>query len=249
MKYQIHNVVHSFCQPIFAQFQNFDFVYHMTIQSALKWLEIPQIDSLNLEILKKNYHHLARKYHPDRGGKADDFIAFREAYTFLQEYLINPNKEKFRHQETPPYTQSKTSSNIPNFDEISQELASYKRAYNDSKNLAQNYEKMINLQIKIISQFQENSTQITGAYKTYADNLRAILDEEVAKLKKQYGGTIWGNLIGRKNMTEAEYYTSYNQLVDEYNKLRQKANDDYTANLINEQQNLINQIIELINNV
>jgi Skp family chaperone for outer membrane proteins len=218
----------------------------MTIESALGWLEIPKIELLNIEILKKNYHHLARKYHPDRGGKADDFIAFREAYTFLQEYLINPNKKKFRKTEESAYTQSKTSSNVPNFEE---ELKSYKRAYSDSKNLAQDYEKMINHQIKKIGEFQENSTQITEAYKTYTEKLREILDEEVAKLKKEYGGTIWGNLIGKKTLTEGQYYANYNQLVDEYNKLRQKADDDYTQNLINEQQTLINKIIELINNV
>ena len=52
-------------------------------------LEIPQED-FNMDLLKKNYHKMCFKHHPDKGGDSDHFKLVQEAY----EVLSDDNKRK-----------------------------------------------------------------------------------------------------------------------------------------------------------
>ncbi len=55
--------------------------YLKKIEEARKVLALPQIITRNLLI--KHYKHLARKYHPDKGGDEEKFKKLREAYEIL----------------------------------------------------------------------------------------------------------------------------------------------------------------------
>jgi len=55
------------------------------IQMALDTLELPTY--IQKEDLKKQYHFLAKKNHPDIGGDAVVMEKLNEAYTFLMNYI------------------------------------------------------------------------------------------------------------------------------------------------------------------
>ncbi|MCB4774780.1 MAG: J domain-containing protein [Sulfurovum sp.] len=60
------------------------------IEEALEVLEMPKF--ITQKDLKKQYHFLARKYHPDLGGDAEKMEVLNNAYKILIRYI-----EDFRY--------------------------------------------------------------------------------------------------------------------------------------------------------
>ena len=208
------------------------------LEAALRWFGLQHIKNVTLDDLKKRYHHLAQMYHPDKGGSSDDFIKLREAYTFLQDYLANPrSEEKSRGGE-------KTE-----FDGIFEELHRYKKAFASSQVKIHEYETMISSQINLISGFQSNLQSGINFGKNQDGRLRSVLDEELEKLKKQYNSSWWKQPLGIKTMSESDYNYRYNALIDEFNNIKQKQDDEYIDNLLSLYRGLVNQIVDIINTV
>lgn len=55
------------------------------IKMALEKLELPTL--IQKEDIKKQYHFLAKKNHPDKGGDADVMEQLNHAYTLLMKYI------------------------------------------------------------------------------------------------------------------------------------------------------------------
>jgi len=60
------------------------------IERALDILELPKL--ITKDDIKKQYHFLAKKHHPDVGGNIEDMEQINSAYTFLMKYI-----EEFRY--------------------------------------------------------------------------------------------------------------------------------------------------------
>ncbi len=60
------------------------------IENALDILELPKL--INKEDIKKQYHFLAKKNHPDLGGDIKEMEEINYAYKFLMKYI-----EEFRY--------------------------------------------------------------------------------------------------------------------------------------------------------
>ena len=60
------------------------------IENALDTLGLPKL--INKEDIKKQYHFLAKKNHPDLGGDAKDMEQVNYAYKLLMKYI-----EEFRY--------------------------------------------------------------------------------------------------------------------------------------------------------
>ena len=71
----------------------------MNLLTALDILELPE--KYTPEMLKKNYHLMARKYHPDKNKESnanDKFLKVSEAYEFLNSpNLLQPNLPNFNN--------------------------------------------------------------------------------------------------------------------------------------------------------
>jgi len=60
------------------------------IREALEILGLPTL--VTREDIKKQYRHLAKKYHPDRGGRPEEMEKINQAYALLIDYI-----EQFRY--------------------------------------------------------------------------------------------------------------------------------------------------------
>jgi len=60
------------------------------IERALDILELPKL--ITKDDIKKQYHFLAKKNHPDLGGSIERMEQINTAYTFLMKYI-----EEFRY--------------------------------------------------------------------------------------------------------------------------------------------------------
>ncbi len=57
----------------------------LKIREALETLALPTL--VTEEDIKKQYRHLAKKYHPDQGGDAREMEKINQAYTLLTSYI------------------------------------------------------------------------------------------------------------------------------------------------------------------
>ncbi len=57
------------------------------LRHALEVLELPVM--VSFEEIKKRYHELSRKYHPDFNHKEDKMRALNEAYALLKHYIFH----------------------------------------------------------------------------------------------------------------------------------------------------------------
>jgi len=60
------------------------------IENALDILALPKL--ISKEDIKRQYYFLAKKYHPDIGGKAEKMEQLNRAYKILMKYI-----EEFRY--------------------------------------------------------------------------------------------------------------------------------------------------------
>lgn len=210
----------------------------MNLKLALDWFGLRDIRSVTFDGLKKNYHHLAQKYHPDKGGSSDDFIKLREAYTFLQDYIANPGtREESR------------SSQDSEFENVFKDLDRYKKAFAHSQVKIHDYEAMISSQINLISNFHSNLELGISFGKNQDSRLRNVLDEELEKLKSKHNSNWWKQPLGIKTMSDSDYNYQYNAYVDEFNDIKRKQDEEYVDNLLLLYKELVNRIVNIINTV
>jgi DnaJ domain len=215
----------------------------MDLQNALKWLEIPKIDGLDLISLKKKYRKLTLKYHPDKGGKTADFIQLQAAYNFLQDCIKYPYSHK-ADQESAHSQKSNSQSYSGSQTNSSNDIEFYKRQIDQLQKSNQNYQNIINLQIKAIKQFCNNLDQINSQSNRYSSNLGKLLDDELAKINKKYKSGWWKEIIGMNSMSKNDLIYYQNQLINEHNRLLSKSqNESLEANYL-AYQKVVSEIVQ-----
>ena len=78
----------------------------MNLDETLMMLQISKEDLNDIDLikLKKKYHELALKYHPDKGGDVKDFQKLNDAYNNLTSILLNKlNHSPNKHDDVKKY--------------------------------------------------------------------------------------------------------------------------------------------------
>jgi hypothetical protein len=201
-----------------------------TLEMSLAKLGFSVIEELDQTSLKKAYHHLAQKHHPDKGGEEKEFILLRECYVFLRDYFDNPSR--FKEQE---------KSIERDFEKEIQGLNEY---ISKLQTRISEYEMMIDTQVSHINQARPHLYQVADHYEHSFDQLNVWYQEKQVLLKKKYESGIMDILLARKKLSDREYVSLNNQLVENYNKQAIKFEREYSKKVIQVYQDLTKKIIE-----
>jgi DnaJ-class molecular chaperone len=207
-------------------------MHQLTLQMSLNTLGFSSLDGVDQTILKRKYHRLAQKKHPDKGGDEKEFILLRECYIFLRDFLDNP-----------AYDDKHEASFERDFENEIQDLKDY--ISNLRKRIAE-YETMIDTQISYINQAQPQPQleQVTKHYEFSFNNLYIWYQQKQASLKKNYESGFVDILLARKKLSDQEYISLSNQLVENYNKQAIEIEREYSKKVIQVYRELTNKITE-----
>lgn len=205
----------------------------MDLQTALHWLELANLEGVDLLILKKKYRKLTLKYHPDKGGKTEDFVSLQAAYHFLQDCIKYPHSHK---------TNSRSNNYSSNND--TKDIEFYKQQIDELSRSNKNYQSLINSQIKIIKQFYNNLDQINSHSDKYNSQLGKLLDDELAKLDKKYKSGWWKGIVGMKSIDKNDLIMYQNILIVEHNDLLSKSQKENLQANFKEYKQVVDQIVQ-----
>jgi hypothetical protein len=213
----------------------------MNLELSLRWLEVNSLNELDAVLLKKIYRKLALKHHPDKGGKAEDFIMLKKAYLFALDY-IKPKTGNFDNR-----SGSQDFDSDGQYSQIQKDLEFYRSQYQSSLQSIQKYKETINFQVTKIREFQSQFNHINNEYKTLCVNLESTVKSQLQLIEKKYIGKWWQNLIGVNIMSKSEYVLSQNEIINAYNTRIQDAKDKYNNDILNCYEEIINKVIETLN--
>jgi hypothetical protein len=199
------------------------------LSSHLERLGFQSPDGLNPEKLKKRYQDLVKIYHPDKGGEEKVFIAVRESYIFVRDFLENPTIDF-----------NEDTSNESN---ITEEITQLHIYIESLKTHIQDYEAMINSQISAISRLKPELEDAHEMYVKSLETLKVWYSSEKQKLQKQYEKSWMDLLVGRQKMTKAEYIAYHNSLTETYNAEILKSEQKYSDKIIEIYQHLIGEVV------
>jgi curved DNA-binding protein CbpA len=205
-------------------------MHQPTLELSLAKLGFSTLVGLDHHTLKKAYHRLAQKHHPDKGGEEKEFILLRECYIFLRDCLDNPSR--FEEQEKP--LERDYEKEIQGLNEYISKL----------KNRISEYETMIDSQISTINKARPKLDQVANHYERSFDNLNQWYQEKQTLLKKNYESGFVDILLARKKLSDQEYISLNNQLVENYNKQAIEIEREYSKKVIEVYQNLTNDIVQ-----
>jgi curved DNA-binding protein CbpA len=205
-------------------------MHQPNLDLSLTKLGFSSLEGLDQTILKKAYHRLAQKHHPDKGGEEKEFILLRECYVYLREYLDHPSR--FTDQEKPLER---------DFDGEIQALKEYITKL--QKRIAE-YEMMIDMQISSINDARPRLDQVAEHYERSFESLNDWYHEKQSKLKKNYESGFMDILLARKKLSDHEYISLNNQLVENYNKQAIEIERGYSKKVIEVYRELTKRIID-----
>lgn len=204
----------------------------LSLESSLEFFNLKTLKDQSEESLHKIYKHLALKYHPDKGGKAEDFIKLRQAFVVLKQSLNNPAgttkgsnysakaNYHYDYQSTAKtendHLRNKIETQNQKINELTSRLNNYERAYEKILSGNSKYEDVFNLQIQVISFTQEQINNLVDEYNLKREKIQYYYDTKIGDLKKRENPGFWRTMIGTK-MEYSEYIEFHNQLIEEHN--------------------------------
>lgn len=176
----------------------------VTIDQAFAALQISK--SATIDEVKAAYKKMALITHPDRGGRAEDFIRIRAAYEILLEYYAtSPAPDEYDEVPIPSELKIIIDEIVANFRNIhgdsiqrikfsfSNLRAECSKKIDDSyiqdlQNFGYTFEKMVNTTVSsVISTTNSNVQGIMKAYdQWFSDSFREIYDELYSREKFQF---------------------------------------------------------------
>jgi curved DNA-binding protein CbpA len=205
-------------------------MHQPTLEMSLTKLGFSSIERLDQTKLKIAYHRLAQKHHPDKGGEEKEFILLRECYVFLRDLLDNPTH--FREQTKPEER------------DLEREVAELKKYVVRLQERIREYETMIDTQVSHINQARPHLEEVAKHYELSFDGLNDWYGKKTTLLKKNYQSGFVDILLARKKLSDQEYISLNNQLVENYNKQAIEIERGYSKKVIDVYRTLTDNIVE-----
>ena len=201
--------------------------------------------------LKHLYHELAGKYHPDKGGTAEEFIRLREAYTALKDAVRRGVRLEDRSETPPPADDAEPkprakSEATPNFDELWARYTRLQADYQELYRMHVKWDEAFNIQIKIINQTVNRINEYTKYYEHNYTSAERILNQQLRDLEEHYRRKWWEQLVPVPKLTEAQYVTRHNHLIEQYNAQIRTLNKRYNEQITGAYQQAFETFVELI---
>lgn len=220
----------------------------MTIAQALEIFELQTLYSQDDKSLKKIYYHLAQKYHPDKGGSFEQFVALQEAHLFLKKSL---GKSQYGNEENYQ-TEDKSS---PDFDlsEAYKDLESrFNRLREHFQNLilvVEKYENIFNAQINIINNSNGGVKNLVAKYHELKNDLKNKLDLELKRLKKRHHREWWEYILPTKKLSEQEYIIKSNHHIENFNLSNKALDEEFVSQMLKLYQRSFQDLVSLLSEV
>lgn len=243
----------------------------MNLESSLELFGLTSLEGQTDATLRKIYHQLAQKYHPDKGGSTAEFIKVRKAYVILKTAIINPESQtkeqkersdresKYYSSSNQKSTDSESRQNDDSkesgpkyqdyntqYDPFKKEYP-YQQAYKQAIEQVRKYENIFNSQIQTIKTTHTSINQLHERYIANRNNLQKSLDESLEDLEKKKGGKWWHGFAGVQPMDESFYIKQYNHYVQSFNSEVTKIDSEYQEDLSRIYERGFEQIIDLLN--
>lgn len=227
---------------------------------SLKLFELIGLESQTDETLRSQYRHLAKKYHPDTGGSAEEFIYLRQCYIFLKNKLQDPayktkNKYNFQTGNNPvsfsdKYSESdflrdKLKRSENEIQDFNIKLERFEQGFVNLMAEKTHYEEIMNQQIQIINQAKRHSLGLVEAYEVKKSKNTRYYKEKFAKLSNQHKPV---NTKNKKDISEYndDYIDEHNNLVDEYRESTQGIENEFHESVVKAYQMSFNEIMRLV---
>jgi len=226
----------------------------MNMEESLRLFSLPNLDGQSEQTLKKRYHLLAQKYHPDKGGSSEEFIALRKAYVYLRTAILDPSnsthkqREKY-YREKRYYDSDSSSSNATSEDSGStntETINPYKEAYEKAVDQIRQYEDIFNSQVRIINTTNKHIQQRYTSYSSLRDELKSRLDQNLSQLEKRHYRTWWQHVVPVPKIDRQSYIQQYNELVQTYNATVKDVDEKFMESLLQTYQSGFEQIIDYL---
>lgn len=203
----------------------------MDLELALKIFEIPNIDGLDLELLKSAYKNQAKKKHPDRnGGNSKEFVKLKEAYVALQKEVVKSNSTGRK---------LKTLSK----DEL---LDVY---YNDTGKLR--------LQINLLQEQTEDTLQetrleverIINEFETKRKLAQEEVKQNIEKSRQEFNKSLLNKfLFFWPKSRESDFWKKYDEELAKHSKRQTELDMEFYQIILDIYGKSLNEISQIINN-
>jgi curved DNA-binding protein CbpA len=223
----------------------------MNLDQSLALFGLTSLEGQTEDSLKKLYHSLAGKYHPDKGGSSEEFIGLRRAYIYLRTSLLDPKNQSSGGQHTRTEHQSQYSrseSHQQNQSNGSQSSPNevdnpYIEAYNKAIEQMKQYEEIFNAQVRLINNTNKLISQQHEDYSLRRESLKKVLDDQLEVLNKHYHRAWWEYVVPIPKMNRNDYVTQHNVIIGAYNTQLKTVEDTFLEILLHTYQSGFEQII------
>jgi len=220
---------------------------------ALNIFELSSLEGLNENQLKKQYHKLAPKYHPDRGGNVEDFIKLREAYTLLKKALVDPKyrSDNFQNQQNSNGFQNNYNSQAGvNYEilykQALEQLNKYQENYQRMTQIIKSYENKFNDIIRFYNHNKNLFNQNILNYNFGQNKLKEELNQKLKSLEKRYKGNFLQFVFGREKMSKYQYVQESNSLISSYNQQIRLLEQQFLTGVLNSYKKNFDDLVELL---
>tara|TARA_B110001450_G_scaffold216069_1_gene209508 strand:- start:283 stop:1053 length:771 start_codon:yes stop_codon:yes gene_type:complete len=189
----------------------------VSLEECCNLFQIPDINKIDEKELKKKYHKLCLKYHPDKyKDHKNKFLEIKECYDTLNEYIEKQKEQKYNTFNYNPTFKNNNYSNSQNIYEII----------------------IAALSIENI----EYALKLINSYKIYMNNvpeiitlnvsLKQVFERSVYVKDNEHYIPLWHNMVHKFSVKEQKHIIYIIKINDIPDNIKIMKNNDIVVNIL-----------------